>query len=217
MSDIFFEELWQATLETLIMIGLGVPLSLVFGGLIGICLYFWRPDGLAPRPALHLSVGALVNVVRSFPFLVLLIATVPLSRLVVGTSIGPTAAAIPLAIAAIAYFARLVELALNDVSAGVIEAALAMGASKRQIVFRVLLREARSSLILAVTTLLVSYISYSAAAGVVGGGGLGDLAIRHGYYRFQPEVMIATVLVLVIFVQSVQFFGSFLSRKFDHS
>jgi D-methionine transport system permease protein len=164
---------------------------------------------------LHGLVGWLVNLVRSFPFIILLVALVPFTRALTGSSIGPVAAAVPLSFAAIPYFARLVEQNLRDVPRGVIEAAHAMGASDLQIVLRVLLVEARSGLVLALTVLAISFLSYSAVAGVVGGGGIGDLAIRYGYYRFQTDVMVLTVAILVVFVQLLQAGGNALARRLD--
>jgi D-methionine transport system permease protein len=178
-------------------------------------LYIWQEARLAKRPTYRLIFGSFVNVVRSFPFVVLMIAVTPLSRTLTGTTIGPVAAAVPLSIAGIAYFARLVELSLLEVPKGSIEAAQAMGASLPKIVFSVLLPEARASLILAVTTLAISYLSYSAAAGVIGGGGVGDLAIRYGYYRFQTKIMFVTVIGLVLLVQLIQTTGYFLARRAD--
>jgi D-methionine transport system permease protein len=140
---------------------------------------------------------------------------VPVTRALAGTSIGPLAAAVPLSFAAIPYLARLVEQSLREVPRGVIEAAHAMGASELQIVWRVLLVEARSGLVLALTVLAISFLSYSAVAGVVGGGGIGDLAIRYGYYRFQTDVMVLTVAVLVVLVQIIQFTGNFVARRID--
>jgi len=157
----------------------------------------------------------LVNTVRSFPFIILLVALVPFTRTLVGSSIGPVAAAVPLSFAAIPYFARLVEQNLRDVPRGVIEAAHAMGASEFQIVARVLLVEARSGLVLALTVLAISFLSYSAVAGVVGGGGIGDLAIRYGYYRFQTDVMVLTVACLIVLVQLIQFAGNAIARGLD--
>jgi D-methionine transport system permease protein len=161
------------------------------------------------------ALGWAVNTVRSFPFIVLLVALVPFTRLLTGSSIGPLAAAVPLSVAAIPYFARLVEQTLAEVPHGVIEAAQAMGASKLQIVTRVLLVEARSGLVLALTVLAISFLSYSAVAGVVGGGGIGDLAIRYGYYRFETDVMVLTVTVLVALVAMIQLTGARLARRLD--
>jgi D-methionine transport system permease protein len=211
----FIPDLFKALSETAIMLAVGLSVSVVLGGLLGLLLYIWQEERLAKRPIYRLIFGSFVNVVRSFPFVVLMIAVTPLSRTLTGTTIGPVAAAVPLSIAGIAYFARLVELSLLEVPKGSIEAAQAMGASLPKIVFSVLLPEARASLILAVTTLAISYLSYSAAAGVIGGGGVGDLAIRYGYYRFQTKIMFVTVIGLVLLVQLIQTTGYFLARRAD--
>jgi D-methionine transport system permease protein len=211
----FIPDLFKALSETAIMLAVGLSVSVVLGGLLGLLLYIWQEERLAKRPIYRLIFGSFVNVVRSFPFVVLMIAMTPLSRTLTGTTIGPVAAAVPLSIAGIAYFARLVELSLLEVPKGSIEAAQAMGASLPKIVFSVLLPEARASLILAVTTLAISYLSYSAAAGVIGGGGVGDLAIRYGYYRFQTKIMFVTVIGLVLLVQLIQTTGYFLARRAD--
>lgn len=215
MNFEFLPELYQATLETLQMLAIGLSAALIFGGALGIFLYLWRPDGLQPNRALSFLVGGSINVIRSFPFVILLISIGPLTRAITGTTIGPIAASVPLAIAAIAYFARLTELALNEVPRGVIEAATGMGATNLRIVFSVLLVEAKASLILAFTTLAVSFVSYSAAAGIVGGGGIGDLAIRYGYYRFQTDVMVVTVAGLIILVQLIQFTGNRFAARYN--
>jgi D-methionine transport system permease protein len=170
---------------------------------------------LLENRTLFAVVGWFVNSVRSFPFIILLVALVPFTRVIAGTSIGPVAAAVPLSFAAIPYFARLVEQCLRDVPRGVIEAAHAMGASEAQIVLHVLLVEARSGLVLALTVLAISFLSYSAVAGVVGGGGIGDLAIRYGYYRFQTDVMVLTVAILIVLVQGIQFCGNAIARRLD--
>lgn len=208
-------ELKRAVLETLSMLVIGLSISTIFGGIIGIYLYLWKQERLLKNSTLHFIVGGLVNIVRSFPFVILMIAAGPIARVVVGTTIGPIAASVPLSIAGIAYFARLVELALLEVPRGTIEAAQSMGATIPKIVFSVLLREARSPLILGFTTLSISYLSYSAAAGIIGGGGVGDLAIRYGYYRFQTDIMIVTVVGLVVFVQILQMIGNYVSRRLD--
>jgi D-methionine transport system permease protein len=207
--------LTQAVKETGIMLGIGLTLSGLLGGALGTALFLWRNERLLNSPTLYLIVGGLVNVVRSFPFVILMIASAPLARALTGTTIGPVAACVPLGIAGIAYFARLVELSLSEVPGGVIESAQSFGASTIDIVFKVLLTEARSGLVLGFTSLSVSYLSYSAAAGIIGGGGIGDLAIRHGYYRFQTDVMFVTVLGLVLFVQAIQTLGNFVSRQID--
>jgi D-methionine transport system permease protein len=208
-------ELGVALGQTLTMLAIGLTAAVLLGGPLGIML-FLVADGqsLQHRP-LALVLGWLVNTVRSFPFIILLVALVPLTRIIAGTSIGPLAASVPLSFAAIPYFARLVEQNLRDVPRGVIEAAHAMGASEFQIVTRVLLVEARAGLVLALTVLAISFLSYSAVAGVVGGGGIGDLAIRYGYYRFETDIMIVTVAILVALVQLIQFTGTRIARRLD--
>lgn len=208
-------ELGTAALQTFTMLAIGMSAAVLIGGPLGVLL-FLVGDGqsLQNRP-LAVFLGWLVNTIRSFPFIILLVALVPFTRFLVGTSIGPLAAAVPLSIAAIPYFARLVEQSFREVPRGVIEAAHAMGASELQIILRVLLVEARSGLVLALTVLAISFLSYSAVAGVVGGGGIGDLAIRYGYYRFQTDVMFITVALLIALVQIIQFAGNRIARHID--
>lgn len=208
-------EFWQACLETVVMVGISMGAALIFGVPIGVLLYVSQPGGLAERPALSRVLGWIVNVVRSFPFIILVIAIIPFTRFVVGTAIGPLAAAVPLSIAAVPFFARLVEQSLRDVPNGLAEAATASGASVPQIVRKVLIPEAMPSLISSFTTTVISFIAFSATAGLVGGGGIGDLAIRYGYNRFVTSVMWACVLVLIVAVQVVQFVGSGLVRAVD--
>ena len=208
-------ELWIALGQTVLMLAIGLGSAVVVGGPLGIWLFLLGPGQTLENRALFAVVGWFVNLVRSFPFIILLVALVPFTRALTGTSIGPVAAAVPLSFASIPYFARLVEQNLRDVPRGVIEAAHAMGASDLQIVARVLLVEARSGLVLALTVLAISFLSYSAVAGVVGGGGIGDLAIRYGYYRFQTDVMVLTVAILVVLVQLLQWGGNALARRLD--
>jgi len=208
-------ELWTALGQTLLMLAIGLGSAVVVGGPLGVWLFLLGPGQALHNRFLFAVVGWLVNLVRSFPFIILLVALVPVTRALTGTSIGPVAAAVPLSFAAIPYFARLVEQNLRDVPRGVIEAAHAMGASDLQVVLRVLLVEARSGLVLALTVLAISFLSYSAVAGVVGGGGIGDLAIRYGYYRFQTDVMGLTVAILVVLVQLLQWGGNALARRLD--
>ncbi|HKX42134.1 MAG TPA: methionine ABC transporter permease [Burkholderiaceae bacterium] len=208
-------ELWAAIGQTALMLGIGLASALFIGGPLGVWLFLLSPGQSLANRTLFAIVGWLVNTVRSFPFIILLVALVPITRVVAGSSIGPVAAAVPLSFAAIPYFARLVEQCLRDVPRGVIEASHAMGASELQIVARVLLVEARSGLVLALTVLAISFLSYSAVAGVVGGGGIGDLAIRYGYYRFQTDVMVLTVAILVVLVQGIQLVGNTLARRLD--
>ena len=208
-------EMGTALGQTLTMLAIGLSAALLIGGPLGVLL-FLVSDGqsLQNRPLSRL-LGWFVNMVRSFPFIVLLVALAPFTRFIAGTSIGPLAAAVPLSFAAVPYFARLVEQNLREVPRGVIEAAHAMGASELQIVLRVLLLEARSGLVLALTVLAISFLSYSAVAGVVGGGGIGDLAIRYGYYRFQTDIMVVTVVILIAIVQTIQLAGARLARRLD--
>ncbi|ALM83073.1 methionine ABC transporter permease [Bordetella sp. N] len=208
-------ELVVAVGQTFLMLGIALAASLLIGGPLGILIFLTGPGQSLAHRGVHRAVGWIANTVRSFPFIILLVALVPFTRLVVGTSIGPVAAAVPLSFAAIPYFARLVEQCLREVPRGVIEAAHAAGASEWQIIVRVLLVEARSGLVLATTVLAVSFLSYSAVAGVVGGGGIGDLAIRYGYYRFQTDVMVITVALLVVLVQIIQFAGNTIARRLD--
>ena len=208
-------ELWVALGQTVLMLAIGLGSAVLVGGPLGVWLFLLGPGQTLDNRALFAVVGCFVNLLRSFPFIILLVALVPFTRALTGTSIGPVAAAVPLSFAAIPYFARLVEQNLRDVPRGVIEAAHAMGASDLQIVARVLLVEARSGLVLALTVLAISFLSYSAVAGVVGGGGIGDLAIRYGYYRFQTDVMVLTVAILVVLVQGLQWGGNALARRLD--
>ena len=197
------------------MVGIAVGAALVVGGPLGILLFLTGRGQSLEQAPLQAILGWSVNTVRSFPFIILLVALVPFTRFVTGTSIGPVAAAVPLSFAAIPYFARLVEQSLREVPRGVIEAAHAMGASEMQIIWRVLLVEARSGLVLALTVLTISFLSYSAVAGIVGGGGIGDLAIRYGYYRFETDVMVFTVALLVVLVQVIQIVGNRIARRLD--
>lgn len=201
-------EIQLAIGQTFLMVGIAVSAAVFLGGPLGILLFLTGKGQSLENRGVFLVLDWIVNTVRSFPFIILLVALVPITRFIAGTSIGPVAAAIPLSFAAIPYFARLVEQSLREVPRGAVEAAHAMGATEWQIVFRVLLVEARSGLVLALTVLTVSFLSYSAVAGVVGGGGIGDLAIRFGYYRFQTDVMVATVALLVVLVQIIQFTGN---------
>lgn len=208
-------DIWQACLETALMLGIGLSAAIVIGGPLGVLLFLSQPGQLFANRAVAGVLGWLVNLVRSFPFIILMVSLVPLTRVIVGSTIGPVAAAVPLSFAAIPYFARLVEQTLREIPRGVVEAAEAMGATPMQIVLKVLLTEARAGLVSSLTLLTISFLSYSAVAGVVGGGGIGDLAIRYGYYRFQTEVMLAMVLLLVVIVQLIQLVGNRLARSLD--
>ena len=218
MSDSIVEilpDLWLALGQTALMLAVSLAASVLLGGPLGVLVLLTDRGQLLQRPWLFALLNGFINVVRSFPFVILIVALVPLTRWLIGSSIGPLAASVPLSIAAIPYFARLVEQSLREVPRGVVEAAEAMGASVPQIVLRVLLVEARSGLVLGLTVMAVSLLSYTAVAGVVGGGGIGDLAIRYGYYRFQTDVMLITVAVLVAIVQAIQFSGNRIAARLD--
>ena len=205
----------KATLDTLRMVAIAGFIGALIGLPIGIFLATSGRGELFPAPNVNRAVGLIVNATRSTPFIILVVAIIPFTRLVTGTSIGTKAAIVPLTIATIPFFARLVEAAIRDVDRGLIEAARAMGATPMQIVFKVLLAEARPALTLALTMTIVSLIGYSAMVGAVGGGGLGDLGIRYGYQRFRPDVMLIVVIVLIVLVQIVQSAGDRLARGFD--
>lgn len=205
----------KATLDTLRMVAIAGIIGSLIGLPIGVFLATSGRGELFPAPSVNRIVGLVVNATRSTPFIILVVAIIPFTRLVTGTSIGTKAAIVPLTVATIPFFARLVEAAIRDVDKGLIEAARAMGATPMQIVRKVLLAEARPALTLALTMTLVSLIGYSAMVGAVGGGGLGDLGIRYGYQRFMPDVMATVVVVLILLVQAVQSAGDSLARRFD--
>ncbi|MCM5703683.1 methionine ABC transporter permease [Larsenimonas salina] len=216
MSTDMMALIGHATLQTIYMVLISGVISGVLGLALGLALYVTRPGQiLACRPA-FLVTSAVVNVGRSIPFIILMVAIVPFTRLVVGTSIGTNAAMVPLTIAAIPFVARLIEGALNEISPGLIEAAQAMGATPKQIVTKVLIPEARGGIITSITITIVTLISYSAMAGAVGGGGLGDVGIRYGYNRFEPLIMLVTVAILVIMVQGVQMLGDSMVKRANH-
>jgi D-methionine transport system permease protein len=205
--------LWDASVETAIMVAASTLIAVLAGLPLALLLLVTAPGGLAPSRVLHRPLGVLVNAVRSVPFIILMVALVPLTRVLAGSSIGTGAAIVPLAIAATAFVARLFEQALREVDRGLIEAAQAMGATRLQVVAKVLIPEAAPGLLAGVTVTLVSLVGYSAMAGAVGGGGLGDLGIRFGYQRFMPEVMAIVVALLIVVVQGLQSLGDFLVRR----
>ncbi|WP_394827174.1 methionine ABC transporter permease [Pendulispora albinea] len=211
--DTMLSMLWTATLDTFYMVGVSTALTVVFGLPLGVLLILTDHGGLLSAPWLHRVLGAVVNVGRSLPFIILLVAVIPLTRFVVGTTIGTTAAIVPLTLAAVPFFARVCETSLREVDHGLIEAAQAMGCTEAQIVYKVLIPEALPSLVLGVTITIISLLSYSAVAGAVGAGGLGDLAIRYGYQRFDTKVMAVTVALLIVMVQAIQWVGNLLSRR----
>ncbi|MEI6600518.1 MAG: methionine ABC transporter permease [Comamonadaceae bacterium] len=212
LLELFATSLW----ETVVMVGLSGLAGAALGLPLGVYLHLSGVGGVLENLAANRVLGTLVNAVRSTPFIILLVAIIPFTRLVTGSSIGTAAAVVPLTVAAAPFIARLIETALREVDHGLVEAAQAMGATTAQIVFKVLLPEALPGIVAALTISLVSLTGYSAMAGAIGGGGLGDLGIRYGYQRFLPEVMLAVVLVLIVFVQLVQSAGDALVRRLSH-
>lgn len=208
-------EIVAAMGQTLTMLLVAIPLAVLLGTPLGVLLYSIGPNGLKHKPKLHRILDGAVNLVRSFPFLILLIAIIPLTRLLVGTTIGTAAVIVPLTINAIPYFARFVEQNITQLGGGVVEAARSMGASRVQIVRDVLLVEAKPALVGSITIMTVSFISYSAMAGLVGGGGIGDFAIRYGYYRYETDLMVVAILLMILMVTAVQLGGSAIARRLD--
>lgn len=208
--------LLNATGETLYMVLLAGLFTLLIGLPLGVVLFISRRGGLLPLPRLNRALGAVINLGRSLPFVVMLIALIPLTRLIVGTTLGSTAAVVPITIGAFPFFARIVETALDEVDKGRIEAIVAMGGDVRHVILKVLLPEALPALVAGVTLTLVMLIGFSSMAGVIGGGGLGDLAIRYGYQRFNNQIMVVTVIVLVVLVQGVQSLGDRCMRSLAH-
>jgi D-methionine transport system permease protein len=208
-------EIGVAMGQTLTMLLVAIPLAVLLGTPLGVLLYAIGPNGLKHRPKLHRILDGLVNLIRSFPFLILLIAIIPVTRFIVGTTIGTAAVIVPLTINAIPYFARFVEQNLSQLGSGVVEAARSMGASRSQIVRDVLIVEAKPGLVSSITIMTVSFISYSAMAGLVGGGGIGDFAIRYGYYRYETPLMITAIVLMILLVTIVQLGGSYIARRLD--
>jgi D-methionine transport system permease protein len=212
MSAELINLLTHATLETLYMVAVAALLGTLSGLPLGIFLATSAKGDLFAAPWLNWLLGIIVNATRSTPFIILVVAIIPFTRMIAGTSIGTNAAIVPLTVAATPFIARIVEGAIREVDQGLIEASRAMGATPLQIVLKVLLPEARPGIVLGLTLTVVSLLGYSAMVGAVGGGGLGDLGIRYGYQRFMPEVMTAVVIVLIVLVQAVQTFGERLAR-----
>jgi D-methionine transport system permease protein len=217
MSHDLVPLIWQATRETLAMVGVAMAVTIPLGLLLGVLLLLTDRGQILAQPLVNRLLGAIVNVGRSVPFIILLVAIIPLTRAVVGTTIGTTAAIVPLTVATIPFFARIAETALREVPSGLVEAALAAGATQRQVVTKVLIPEALPSLISGATITTIGVLGYSAMAGAVGGGGLGDVAIRYGYQRYETDVTVATVVVLVALVQLLQLAGDQLARRSSHT
>jgi D-methionine transport system permease protein len=208
-------ELNKAFLETIYMVGISLAIAILIGLPLGVLLFVTDKGLFLQNGFIKKIVGFVVNMVRSIPFIILLVALLPLTKLLTGTTIGPTAASVSLSVAGIPFFARMVETALREIDKGVIEASVSVGASPWMIIKDVLLPEAKPAVIQAVTITTISLVAYSAMAGIVGGGGIGDLAIRFGYYRYDNTVMITTVVVLICLVQLIQYTGDIFARAVD--
>lgn len=206
-SNVDWYDIWMATLDTLLMLGGSMLFTLLLGLPLGILLFMTGPKQMFEQKGFYALLSLFVNVLRSLPFIILLIVMIPLTLMITGTSLGVAGAIPPLVVGATPFFARLVETALREVDRGIIEATQAMGANTRQIIINALLPEARPGIIAATTVTAITLVSYTAMAGVVGAGGLGDLAIRYGYQRFQTDVMVVTVVLLLILVQILQMLG----------
>ncbi|MBM7062601.1 ABC transporter permease [Pseudomonas sp. UL073] len=215
LPNVFWPEIWQATLDTLNMLGGSLLFTILLGLPLGVLLFLTGPRQLLEQPAAYRVMAFVVNLLRSVPFVILLILMIPFTELIAGTSLGVAGAIPPLVVGATPFFARLVETALREVDRGIIEATQAMGASTRQIIFSALLPEARPGIIAAVTVTAITLVSYTAMSGLIGGGGLGDLAVRYGYQRYQPDVMAVTVILLLILVQILQSAGDKLVVHFS--
>ncbi|MDY4379580.1 methionine ABC transporter permease [Pectobacterium brasiliense] len=214
MADLWID-LVAAFGETFQMVGISTLLAVIGGLPLGLLIYVTDRNLFWQNRAVYLFGTVLVNIIRSIPFVILLVLLLPLTQCLLGNTIGPVAAAVPMSVAAIAFYARLVDSALREIDPGIVEAAEAFGASPMRIIGTVLLPEAKAGLLRGLTITLVSLIGYSAMAGIVGGGGVGDLAIRFGYYRYETEVMVITVIALVILIQVVQTLGDWLSKRAD--
>ena len=215
MSSDIIPLLTKALGETVYMVTVSMFIATLIGVPLGVLLYVTGKGQILESSLFNRVLGGLVNAVRSIPFIILMVAIIPFTRLLVGSAIGTTAAMVPLVIASVPFIGRQVETSLNEVPYGLVEAALSMGATPLQIVTRVILPEAMPGIISQLTTVLIALVGESAMAGAIGGGGLGDLAIRYGYQRFRPEVMLATVVILIILVQLVQFAGNYLSKRLN--
>lgn len=213
MSPMMIDLLLKSLAETLYMLSVSAIIAAVIGIPLGILLVVTEKNNILSCPMINKPLAFVINMIRSIPFIILMVAIIPLTRIIAGTSIGTTAAIVPLTLAAIPYTARMVETSIREIPSGLIEAAESMGASPLQIIYKVLISEALPAVIQNMTVVIVSLIGSSAMAGTIGGGGLGDLAIRYGYQRFQADMMIATIVVLIVIVQVIQWVGNNLSKK----
>ena len=215
MSAEMMPLLTKALGETIYMVAISMLIASAIGIPLGVLLHVTAKGEFLDAPMVNRSIGAVVNAVRSIPFIILMVAIIPLPRLIVGSAIGTTAAMVPLVIASVPFVGRQVETSLREVPRGLVEAALSMGATPMQIITRVLLPESMPGIVSQLTTVIIALVGESAMAGAIGGGGLGDLAIRYGYQRFRPDIMIATVVILIVLVQLVQFLGNTLAARLD--
>ncbi len=213
MSPMMIDLLLKSLAETLYMLSVSAIIAAIIGIPLGILLVVTEKNNILSCPMINKPLAFVINMIRSIPFIILMVAIIPLTRIIAGTSIGTTAAIVPLTLAAIPYTARMVETSIREIPSGLIEAAESMGASPLQIIYKVLIPEALPAVIQNMTVVIVSLIGSSAMAGTIGGGGLGDLAIRYGYQRFQADMMIATIVVLIVIVQVIQWVGNNLSKK----
>lgn len=208
-------EMTKALWETGYMLSVSTLAAILFGLPVGTYLFLTRKQGVSANPILSVTLNSYVNIVRSFPFLLFVIALIPLTRLLLGSSFGTYGATLPLSLVAIAIYARLVEQVLLDVPSETIELAHSLGATKKQLIFNFLFVEARSGLVLSLTSLMISMVSYSTVMGVIGGGGIGDFAIRYGYQRYEYDIMYTTIIIMITVVMLIQFLGSKLAKKID--
>lgn len=216
-TNLLLVELLTSTWETLYMVFASGLLAMLLGLPLGILLFSTRQTNLLPMPLLNKSISLMVNIARSIPFIIVMLAVIPFTRLLVGTSIGTSAAIVPLTLAAVPFFGRMIENNLNQLPSGLIETGLAMGATTWQLISTILLTEALPGIVSTLTTTLITLIGYSAMAGAVGGGGLGDLAIRYGYQRFDASIMAVTIAVLITLVQGIQHLGDYWVNHLNHS
>ena len=216
MNSMIFKLVAESTLQTIEMVFWSTAFSLIMGLPLGVLLHVTDKEdqgGIIPKPVLNEILSRIVNILRSFPFLILMIILMPVARFILGTTIGTRASVVSLSIAAAPFVARVIETSLKEVDPGVIQAAKAMGSTNWQIIVKVMLPEALPSLVSGVTLTIINLIGYSAMAGTIGGGGLGDLAIRYGYQRFRSDVMLAAVIVIIVLVELVQFVGNRISSR----
>ncbi|MBE6098940.1 MAG: ABC transporter permease [Anaerovibrio sp.] len=215
MSADILPLLTKALVETVYMVAVSMIISTILGIPLGVLLHTTSKGQILECIPFNRAIGTIVNAIRSIPFIILMVAIIPLTRFIVGSAIGTTAAMVPLVLASVPFISRQVETSLREIPYGIVEAAQSMGATPLQIIYKVFLPEAMPNIVAQLTTVIISLIGESAMAGAIGGGGLGDLAIRYGYQRFRPEIIIATVLVLIVMVQAVQFAGNQLAKKLD--